>query len=106
MIKPLAMAFLKKRWDDWEVCGDRHHEGKHDRHQKGKHRSTSLRVALMPPQGDKDAYGGPLCSNPSAASRRSDHPRDCRTTAPFSQDHSQGAAKPRTDVGQSLVTAD
>jgi hypothetical protein len=48
--------------------GNRHRDGKRDRHLKGKHRSTSLRVALMPPQGEKDAYGGPLCSNPSTAS--------------------------------------
>jgi hypothetical protein len=29
--------------------GNRHREGKHDRLQKGKRRSTSMRVAMMPP---------------------------------------------------------
>jgi transposase len=33
-----------------------------------------LRAAFRPPQGEKDAYGGPLRPNPAAAPRRPDHP--------------------------------
>jgi hypothetical protein len=43
---------------------------------KGNTVAQPLRVALMPPQGDKDAFGGPVRSHSSVASRRADHPAD------------------------------
>ena len=54
---------------------------------------------------DKDAHGGPLRSYPSVASRRADHPANCRPTPSLAQDNFQGPGEPGTGVEPSVGTA-
>src|SRR6516165_10759925 len=72
---------------------------------KGNTVAQPLRVALMPPQGDEDAYGGSLRTHSSATPRRLDHPPDRRPTQPFAQDHSQSAGQPGARLALALPAA-
>jgi hypothetical protein len=62
---------------------------------KGNTVAQPLRVALMPPQGDEDAHGGPVRAHSAAPPRRADHPADRRPAQPLAQDHPQGEVQAR-----------